>query len=295
MTNITEKQVLALDIGGTSAKYAFVDAQGALRAKDKFDTAGIRSFAVFFERLCAVVAAARAQGITQVGISCPGVFDDAGVCMGNVENLPYLSGMNLPALLKAAYPDVEIHIGNDGNAAAMGEYWCGAAQGSPCFLCMTLGTGIGGALVIDGKPHLGAHFQSGEIGYINYQSPEEYYEKRYSTKGILAILAKRLGIARLSGRDFTKEVERQTPVYTETFAEWVDALGQLLANMVFVVDPERIVVGGGISREKALLLPALEAAMNRHLPPSFQDKTVLEMAQCGNDAGLLGAACPFFM
>ncbi len=285
-----QSSVLAIDIGGTAAKYAVVSPAGEISACGSFGTAGLSGFDAFLQALYAVVEAATAQGITKVGISSPGVYDTQGNCTGNVENLPYLSGQNIPQAVQARFAKVQCNIGNDGVAAAMGEYYFGAAKGCPSFLCITLGTGIGGAYVLDGKPHLGYHGQSCEIGYFNYQSQADYYEKKYSTKGILRFLASRLQQSRMSGRVFTQKVQEGAPIYTETYAEWVDAIGQLIANMALVIDPAMVVIGGGISREKALLKPAFSAALARHLPPAFQNKITLEMAICGNDAGLLGAA-----
>ncbi|MFI3169032.1 MAG: ROK family protein [Faecalibacterium sp.] len=283
-------QVLAIDIGGTAAKYAVVSPAGEISASGSFGTVGLPNFDAFLQELYAVVQAAYAQGITKVGISSPGVYDAQGNCIGNVENLPYLSAQNIPQAVQARFAGVQCKIGNDGVGAAMGEYHFGAAKGCPSFICITLGTGIGGAYVLDGKPHLGYHGQSCEVGYFNYQSQADYYEKKYSTKGILRFLASKLQQPLISGRVFTQKVQEGAPIYTETYEEWVDAIGQLIANMALVIDPAMVVVGGGISREKALLKPALEAALARHLPPAFQHKITLEMARCGNDAGLLGAA-----
>ncbi len=284
------ENIMAIDIGGTAAKFGVVSQSGEISARGQFGTAQIETFDEFFVQLCAVVADAQREGVDKVAISSAGVFDQAGVCTGNVENLPFLSGHNIPALIQAAFPNVQCKIGNDGMAAAMGEYRFGAAQGSPSFICITLGTGIGGAYVLNGKPHLGSHGQSCEIGYFNYKNQSDYYEKKYSTKGILRFLGRKMNLPIISGRVFTRKVQEGAPLYTEAYTEWVDAIGQLLANMVLVVDPVLVVVGGGISREVDLLQPAFANALEQHLPPSFRGKVELKMAQCSNDAGLLGAA-----
>ncbi len=291
---VLDGQVLAIDIGGTAAKFAFVSGVGTLAARGQFGTSGLAGLDDFLQELYAVIASAQAQNITKVAISSPGVYDASGNCTGNVENLPFLGGSNIPALVRATFPGMDCAVRNDGVCAAMGEYHFGAAKGCQSFLCITLGTGIGGAYILNGKPHLGHHGQSCEIGYFNYQSQQNYYENRYSTKGILRALAAKLHLPIVSGRVFTAKVQEGSDArYTAIYDEWVDAIGQLIANMVLVVDPAMVVIGGGISREKALLQPAFEAALAAHLPPSFRGRQTLQMACCGNDAGLLGAASMF--
>ncbi len=291
---VAAQEVLAIDIGGTAAKFAFVSPEGKITARGQFSTALLKSFDAFLTELYIVVESAHRHGIAQIGISSPGVYDAAGNCVGSVENLPFLSGHNIPAKIQEKYPDMQCIIGNDGVAAAMGEYTFGAAQGCQSFLCITLGTGIGGAYILNGKPHHGSHGQSCELGYTNYQSQADYYEKKYSTKGILRFLASKLHLPTESGRVFTRKVQEGSDArYTAMYDEWVDALGQLIANMVLVLDPAMVVIGGGISRETELLQPAFEAAVAAHLPPAFSGRQVIQMASCGNDAGLLGAASMF--
>ncbi len=288
------EQVLAIDIGGTAAKFAFVSQDGRIVARGRFGTTLLKDFEAFLEELYIVIASAKEYNITKVAISSPGVYDTEGNCTGNVENLPFLGGTNIPAQVRAHFPGMDCAIRNDGVCAAMGEYHFGAAKGCQSFVCLTLGTGIGGAYILNGQPHLGHHGQSCEIGYFNYKSQAEYYEKRYSTKGILRALAALLHLPTVSGRVFTRKVEENSDArYTAIYDEWVDAIGQLIANMVLVLDPAMVVIGGGISRERALLQPAFEVAVASHLPPSFRGRQDIQMATCGNDAGLLGAASMF--
>ena len=176
---------LSIDIGGTSAKYAYVTADGKLTGKDSFPTSGLKNLDEFYQHLLPVIDKAIACGAVNVGLSCPGFIQSDGLCMGGVENLPYLKGVNIPEFLRQHNPSLKVSIMNDGTAAALGEYWLGSGQGSRVLLCITLGTGIGSALILDGRPYPGSHFQSGEIGYSDYSSSEEYLEINYSTLGIL--------------------------------------------------------------------------------------------------------------
>lgn len=285
-----EETILAMDVGGTAAKYAFVAADGTITARANFSTARIKDLDTFLKELCIVVESARRENITKIAMACPGAYDETGNCVGLVENLPYLSNQNIPALVQAKFPEMQCKIGNDAVAAAMGEYQFGAAKGCDSFICITLGTGIGGAYVLNGKPHLGRHGQSFEVGYMDYKNADDYCEKKYSTKGILRGLAEKLNVPTVSGRVFTQKVQEGDLLFGTIYDMWTDALGQMIANMILVVDPAMVVIGGGISREADLLAPSIDTAIKKHLPPSFREQYQLKMASCGNDAGLLGAA-----
>ena len=123
---------LSIDIGGTSAKYAYVTADGKLTGKDSFPTSGLKNLDEFYQHLLPVIDKAIACGAVNVGLSCPGFIQSDGLCMGGVENLPYLKGVNIPEFLRQHNPSLKVSIMNDGTAAALGEYWLGSGPGQPC-------------------------------------------------------------------------------------------------------------------------------------------------------------------
>lgn len=289
-----DKQVLAFDIGGTSAKYAYISHKGEVTNKSKFSTNTITDVNQFFGAMRMVIEEGINQGIEKVGISSLGIFDETGLCLGGVENLPFLEQVNIVEQVTTWFPALECHITNDGMAAAMGEYWLGEGQGCNNFICITLGTGIGGAIVINGMPLLGSHFQSGEIGYTNYQSDEEYLEMRYSTKKIMAEAARRMNVEKIGGIAFVEKVKEGDKICEELFQEWMDVLAQMMANSILLIDPEKIIIGGGVSGEKDWLCNALDEKLQLHLPETFRGKTIIRVAKHGNDAGLLGAVEGYF-
>lgn len=289
--------VLAFDIGGTSAKYAYISQQGMVTNQGRFDTSAMDSREEFFTSIQSVIGKAVSEGISRIGIASLGMFNQSGMCLGGVENLPFLEQMNLPEQIRAWYPEVACHIMNDGVAAAMGEYWIGEGQGCNNFICIILGTGIGGAIVINGKPLLGSHFQSGEIGYSNYKSEEDYLELHYSTKGILKTATAHMdkkGMKEMDGMTFVELVKEDNTVCAALFNEWIDALASMIANSILLLDPEKVIIGGGISGQKEWIREALDKHIQLHLPPAFQGKVAVKVAKYGNDAGLLGAAESYF-
>lgn len=284
---------LAFDIGGTSTKYAYVSSKGEIMKKSSFRTSEMYTIEELLTEMYSAIESALKDGIQQVGIASLGIFNKSGMCLGGVENLPFLENKNLVERIKSKYPEVTCHIINDGVAAAMGEYWLGEGRGCENFICMTLGTGIGGAVVINGKPLLGSHYQSGEIGYSNYRSKDDYLELHYSTKGVLREAASRLGVEKVRGIEFSDKVKQGDTVCEELFHEWMDALASMLANSILLLDPEKLIIGGGISGEKEWICNGLDAKLQKYLPEGFNN-IVVSTAENGNDAGILGAAEPYF-
>ncbi len=289
-----EEKVLAIDIGGTSVKHAYVSSQGEITEKGRFKTGKTCDLQIFLKELCEVVKKAVSVGVQKVGISSLGIFRSDGLCLGGVENLAFLKGVNLTEQMQMWYPELECHIINDGTAAADGEYWLGEGMDCDSFICMTLGTGIGGAIIIDGKPIHGSHFQSGEIGYSNYKSEDDYLERKYSTKAVLAEAAKQLQVEKIGGIAFVEAVKNKDAICEQLFEEWMEALAGMLSNAVLLLDPEKIILGGGVSGEKDWICKALKEKLDLCLPQAFHEKLQVCVAKNGNDAGLLGAAEIFF-
>lgn len=285
---------LAIDIGGTSVKYGYVSETGKITQKNKFKTEKITDLQEFLDYLKMVVEEAVEQGIRCVGISSLGIFDEEGLCCGGVENLSFLDGVNLNAYIKSWYPTLQSSIINDGTAAAVGEYWLGEGVECDNFICITLGTGIGGAIVINGIPVLGSHYQSGEIGYTNYKSEHEYLERFYSTKGILKEAASRLQLEKIGGKEFTELVRKDEEVCVNLFEEWMNVLADMIANHVLLLDPEKVIIGGGISGEKEWICNQLDRKLQARLPEALRGKAKVCVAKNGNDAGLLGAVEGYF-
>ncbi|MFI3212146.1 MAG: ROK family protein [Eubacteriales bacterium] len=284
------EQILAIDIGGTSVKYAYISSSGKIENKSSFLTKEMNTIEEFLVPLKEILEKAINSQIYKVGISSLGIFDQSGMCLGGVENLPFLEGNNLKELVSSCDNRIECNILNDGSAAALGEYWLGEGVGCSNFLCITLGTGIGGAIVIDGKPVLGSHFQSGEIGYSDYQSEEDYLEVKCSTIGILREAAKRMQVEEIRGHTFIEYVKQEEPICTALFQHWMKMLGRMIANSMLLLDPEIIIIGGGISAQKEWFCDRLYQQVQLYLPPSFSGKVPIKAAKHGNDAGLLGAA-----
>ena len=287
------KTYLGIDIGGTSAKYGVVTEDGRISKKGRFLTGPQTTCADFLDALYTAVEQTLSTTTRGIGICTPGVVNTVtGAVHGCVDNLPFLEEINLKQLLEERY-SLPVHISNDVNAVAMCEHWLGAGKGHKHFFCMTFGTGIGGALVIHSKVYEGAHLRAGEICYLNYISGEENLEKSISTKSVMDQTARILGIGQLSGISFFRRLRRGDPLVTDVFHQWMERIASVLASIITILDPEKIIIGGGISSESDLLLPELKARVSKMLPSKFASEVSIDVAKYSNDAGLLGAVSQF--
>lgn len=288
---ISVGRYLGIDIGGTSTKYAMISAQGEISEVASFPTGRGCSQTDFLQRFFAVIDAAVKHGkICGIGLACLGVIDSTtGNIIGGVNNLPIINDLNFKSLLQERYPDLPVHICNDVKAAALGELWLGAGRGCGNFFCMAFGTGIGGAAVLNGKVLMGHHCRAGEIGYIDYNGQDDYYERYTSTKYVMEQAAKRLGISTITGIEFFARVRANDVVCQEVLSEWSNKIARLIANLIVVLDVEKIILGGGISPQLNLMIPLIESSLGKMLPQGWQEQTEIVAAECGNKAGMLGA------
>lgn len=281
---------LGIDIGGTSAKYALITQRGDIGEKGSFPTGRSCALEEFLGQLLRVIQEAAATGIKGVGISCLGIIDPTqGIILGGVENMPYLKGLPLVQHIKDRCPDLAVSVCNDARAAALGEHWKGCAQAYKSFVCIVLGTGIGSAVVLNGEVWEGAHFRAGELGYLDFQSNDSpYLEKRISTSAVTAQASALLGMP-IDGFALFKLAAQGNPVCTNLLDQWIHQLARVAASLIVLLDVECIILGGGVSREREMILPKLREYTNKYLPAEMRNQTVMETARRANDANLLGA------
>ena len=292
MTDQTTKY-LGIDIGGTSAKYALITSAGEISRKGSFSTGSEIGLDLFLNSLCQVIDASRQENIKGIGISCLGIINSqTGEIMGGVANMPYLAGLNLKQLLIAKYPDIPVSISNDVKAAVRGEQWLGAARDCQNVFFVSLGTGLGGSLMLNSQVVEGSHHRAGEICYLDFYNDQDYYEKYASTQHVMAIAARKLGLQHMDGFEFFRRIRQGDWRCDEILDQWVINLARLIANIIIIFDVEKVIIGGGVSSERDILVPRINQAVNKMIPPEFRNQTVIETALCANDAGIMGAVRP---
>jgi len=260
-------------------------------------------------RECEAAAGNRGAKIQSVSIVVPGTVHIETGLVVNAPNLHSLQGYKLGPALECAL-NRSVLLENDANAASLGEMWQGAARGNQTILCLTLGTGVGGGIILAGKLWRGADGTAGELGHITVE-PFGGVRCKCGNTGCLEVYASATAIVRMareamahhpdsslqsiaSGDLTSEKVWRAATsgdaLALEVFHKAGVYLGVAMANYVNIFNPEMIVIGGGVSAAWEILAqPAREEVLRRAFRvPALRCRIV--PAECGDDAGLIGAA-----
>lgn len=285
----------ALDIGGTFIKYGTVSEKGEVVTRFETPTEGRKGAAYLMDRICGIIDSLLKTNadIAAIGISTAGIVDsDAGTIVYANDNFPGYAGVNIKATLEKKFK-IPVLVNNDVNSAALAELWVGAARGVKSFFCMTVGTGIGGAIVIDGKLFRGSNFMAAEVCYFNKKGRDEYYENRASMTALIDLVKKELGPAgAVDGISIFSNINSGASQYLEIFERWTAELSAGISNVICMFDPGLVLIGGGVSRQK-IFIDAVRRKIKDLLPPVFVEGTVINAAGCGNDAGMIGSVYEF--
>lgn len=306
-----ERVIFGIDIGGTTVKCGLFTGQGELKEKWEIKTrcedGGEKVPGDIAET---ILAKMEERGLTKedvagVGIGVPGPVMQNGmvtICanlgwrnLNITETMERLTGLRVAA-------------GNDANVAALGEMWKGGGKGFRNVVMVTLGTGVGGGIILDGKIVAGSVGAAGEIGHI-VMDPDEtdtcgcgghgHLEQYASATGI-ARMAKKLlaqstepsalrGREELSAKDIFDAAKEKDALAEQLVDRLCQVLATALSHVAAVVDPEVFVIGGGVSRAGSVLTEKIEAYYNRNLLPALTGKKFC-LAKLGNDAGIYGSA-----
>ena len=293
-------QLFTLDIGGTFIKCAHVHADGTISQPAEIPTSPERGGRDLLDRTIALAQAAIAQtSVDGIAISTAGqVNPQNGSIRFATDNLPGWTGIALQSEM-ARVTGLPCAVVNDVNAVALGERWLGAARDTDDALVLSLGTGIGGAIISGGKLLLGKQGSAGEIGHLCLYPAGEFctcgqhgcYE-RYASA---AALLRRATLLRLpsTGKALFQSALEGDAQCRALIDSWLADVAQGIASLVFVLDPEIVIVGGGISAQGEAIAAPLEKKVRERVMPSYRGARI-HPAQLGNDAGLLGAASLLF-
>ena len=285
----TGPRVLAFDVGGTWVKFGIVDAQSKLLFSDQLATQSEPDGKALLVRLLAVAEPlVKRYAPAGVAFSTLGIIDAAeGRLVGAVEAIAGYFGQSPKASFEAAF-GLPVVVENDGNCVALAEGWAGAAAGVRHYLALTLGTGIGGGIVIDGRLYRGASGAAGEWGYMLVDG--KVWEDHASPRGLAAAAERvRPGCGYDAEAVFAAR-DRGDAEMAKLVADWFALLATGLANLLYAFNPSRLVVGGGITARGPAFLQELRAEIRHRLRPEFYRMCDIALASAGNQAGLLGAA-----
>ena len=272
-------------------KQGLIDSKGNILRRGILPTEPHIGLDPFLRKIAEIIDGYNAFSPQGIAVSVPGVVNPyTGDILGGIPNIPFLHGENLKEHLEGTH-SLPVTVINDVKAAALGEYWVGVARGCKSLLCVTVGTGIGGCLMLDGNVYEGAHFRAGELGFMRYKSNTDFMEIDCSAKGLILAAQRELNDDKLTAEMFFTAVQQGHVRSSEIFHAWLDKLGSALADALILTDPEMLVIGGGVTENGDLLLLPLQDTIRRHLPAEFAFQCKIKLASCGNDSGMLGAVC----
>ena len=303
--NHSQKSI-GIDFGGTSIKPAVVQNGIIIARGETIYPAKHENSLTLIEALFDVITALRAAHpeIVGVGIGLPGFVDSKA---GIVHTLSNVKGWNEVPMVRMLRDrtGLKAAIENDANAMAYAEYLHGAAKGAQNAVCITLGTGVGCGLVLDGKIFRGTRFAAGEVGHmsIDLNGPRGVY----GTPGDLEVYVGNKQTAERASRLFNaagrpRTVEQCTPKDLDELASQGDTIaiglweqlgteiGAALVNVIWVLNPDVIVIGGGVAKAGALLFDPIRRTIRDRVSPLFYEQLKIVPAELGNDAGIIGCA-----
>ncbi len=289
---------LVTDLGGTFIKCALVNESGKVVYSNAVSTEAQNGRDYVIKRII------EQQGklftgrkdllkcVSAVAIGCPGPVDAAKGIVSNPPNLPGWENVPIGSILHEVWK-LPIFVENDANAAALGEYWFGAGRGSKSMVCITLGTGVGGGIVIDGKIFHGSTGVAGEIGHITIEPDGRRCP--CGNTGCLERYVGRQAIERLSGKKGSlKELGRLARSNNESACGIIKEIGWKIgivtADIANFLNPEMIIIGGGIAGLGKPLFDAVRSETKKRAFPDAVRKLKILRAKLGENAGLIGLA-----
>ncbi len=286
------KQYICIDIGGTAIKYGVVQS-GEIPEIIQTDSCktpenGTKILQKVFD---IIEGLKRNCGQTEaVCISSAGIVNSEEGCIleANDDLIPGYTGTKIADRVKEKF-GIPCFVENDVNCAAMAEYYAGAAKGYHSMLMLTIGTGIGGAFIAGGKLLKGHTYSACEVGYMNME--EGTFEEIAATSALVARTAKRLHKTAdaISGKWIFEQAQDGNEVCIEEIDRMCDILAKGISNICYVLNPEIVLLGGGISAQTDWLKPRIEMGMEKYLIPVIRKKTKLDFAKFKNQAGMIGA------
>ena len=303
---------VGIDIGGTKIAGALVDSEGRIVRELKVPTPASNPDAIADAVVELVSKLREGNDVSAIGVAAAGFID---ADRANIVYAPNLSWRNEPFKAKLeAKIDLPVFIENDANAAGWAEYRFGAGRGSKHMVMLTIGTGVGGAIVVDGHMLRGGFGIAAELGHVNLIPDgvlcgcgqrgciESYGSGTALLKAAKALAAEgssegarlrelEAANGELTGVQVYQAIQEGDPAALRLLRELGEHLGRTVASLTAVLDPEIVVIGGGVSAAGDLLVEPIRESYLAHLPArGFRPELKIVTAQLVNDAGVVGAA-----
>lgn len=296
------KLYIGIDIGGTAIKCGVVNEYGEIVDQKEFMVdkkatllATVIRSVKDFKSHCEL----KNYPIDGIGVSATGQIDgEHGIVIGTGGNIKDWDQVNLRQVIGSIF-NLPIIVENDVNCAALGEHWIGSGRSYKHLFVYTIGTGIGGALILNNQLYTGALGVAGEFGHMSIKSDglsctcgrKGCFEQYGSTTALLREANKVLPMPVSTGRELFDIYQKH--LYSEQIDpilnDFIDYQCEAIINILHLLNPEAVLIGGGISQQEELLIVPIRESVKRRAMKNFSKEIVIKSTQLGNQAGMIGA------
>lgn len=308
---IVEQYIYGVDLGGTTVKMGLFDKEGTILEKWEIVTRKENAGEMILPDIAASILSKNeekritSENIIGIGIGVPGPITADGRVL-KCANLGW-GVFSVADKLSELTGVAKVRVGNDANVAALGEQWKGGGRGFDSIVMVTLGTGVGGGVILDGKILTGSNGAAGEIGHLTVNTEETRtcgcgkkgcLEQYSSASGLMRIAREKLEESdresslrqyeTVTGLEIFKEYRNGDAIATETVETFAYYLGIGLSHVAAVVDPEAFVIGGGVSKNGPIVAEIIKKEYEKNVMFALKNKE-FRLAELGNDAGMYGA------
>ena len=279
--------ILAIDIGGTMIKYGLVSSDGKILSTDKIKTESSKGLNNILNKIDNIFKRYKENNPVGIAVSGTGQINGMiGKVIGGNPIIPNWIGTNLVKILEEKY-NLPIVLENDVNCVALGEKWIGAGKDLSNFICLTIGTGIGGGIILNNQLFRGENFVAGEFGHILIKKGE--FEQFASTTALIRLVKERTGKT-LNGKEIFDLEKKEIVEYQEVISEWIENLTDGLSSIVYCFNPANMILGGGVIGQGEPLINRIKNSLFKKISPQFKEKLNIIQAKLGNNAGMIGAS-----
>ncbi|WDA46166.1 ROK family protein [Fusobacterium nucleatum] len=279
--------ILAIDIGGTMIKYGLVSSDGEILSTDKIETEAEKGLENILNKIDNIFKKYKENNPVGIAVSGTGQINGMiGKVIGGNPIIPNWIGTNLVKILEEKY-NLPAVLENDVNCVALGEKWIGAGKNLKNFICLTIGTGIGGGIILNNQLFRGENFVAGEFGHILIKKGE--FEQFASTTALIRLVKERTRKT-LNGKEIFDLEKKEIVEYQEVISEWIENLTDGLSSIVYCFNPANIILGGGVIGQGEALINRIKNSLFKKIGLQFKEKLNIIQAKLGNNAGMIGAS-----
>ncbi len=284
------KRYISIDIGGTAIKYGTISEAGVLLSRSEIPTEAKKGGYAILEKIIKIISEfVNEEQYSGICVSTAGMVDTKkGEIIYSAPLIPDYTGVKIKKTLEECFR-IPCEVENDVNCAGLAESICGAGKECNPVLMLTIGTGIGGCLIIDGQVYHGFGNSACEFGYMPMRGSD------FQTLGSASALVRKVASQKQepeemwNGYRIFEEAKQKDAICVAAIDEMVDILGFGIANICYVASPQMVVLGGGIMAQEEYLKDRIRDALDRYLLSKLASQTRIAFAMNKNDAGMLGA------